>query len=424
MTQGLIRADSTPSYMKIATPKANSEIDLFNSFGNPPDQSPRGFKIGEGVKQEEPYDDFNFGDRLPPLETPKTVFMPDLPNLSPTPTRNLAKRRHTPGDKIETPSIKLKGAKLSENIGASCFKIKTEEVPDPTPTTPSNHKQLMVRLLEKTLQHQRIDALDLQGFNSNDLELVRSIVKRKYSVNISQHDFVDKKRLADILNSLDENQKTEKRSEENNKLIFKRAIKYMIADYKEKHANELKEVRKNEYEAKICKYYFGNEPLPESKKSSISNNKERKERSVKVEEMDASKPRETTGQEIADFVINPNTINAKYIRFVFSSALFKAFFDDFVDHKFMKDYAKSRTNKLLKIVDTIYDYTKHKKVKQFQVQAAQTYIERNAKFKLPWTDKELEKCKTSMKEFIKRVYKNKEKEAARKLTATRSHSKK
>lgn len=107
-------------------------------------------------------------------------------------------------------------------------------------------------------------------------------------------------------------------------------------------------------------------------------------------------------------MINPNTINAKYIRFVFKSVAFKEFFDDFVANHFIADYRKNRPNKVRKIIDAVYANLSTKKAKQFQIQNATDYIEKNPKFKLPWSDKELQVCVQSTKEFIQRVFRVRE----------------
>ena len=253
----------------------------------------------------------------------------------------------------------------------------------------------------KTLAHEAIDKSDLEILTIVDLEILRSIVKRKYKINIAVKDLEDKKKLLNTLNSLDDIQKSIKRSEENNKLVFKRSIKFLISKRKAEDP-ELKDKKKKEYETYICRQYFGGIPLPEVKK------RKHAQQDPDLQEP-SSKSGSTLNLEKADekvrrFVINPNTINAKYIRFVFKSPEFKKYFDDFIDNLFIRDYQRSRKSKVLKIIDVIYSSLNQKKTKQVRVQTAKDYIEKNAKFKLPWTDKELRECLKSTKEFIGRVF--------------------
>lgn len=245
---------------------------------------------------------------------------------------------------------------------------------------------------------------DIEIFTSVELDLLQSIVKRKYKINIPSKDLEDKKKLLVVLNNLNKNSKAEKRSEENNKLVFKRALKYLISTYKIFHADEVKDKKKKQYEGLICKKYFGDIPIPEPKKKAKDN---------KTSTKRAQNQAKTLEDKLRQFVINPNTINAKYIRFVFKSTSFKSFFEDFVKNHFINDYGRSRPSKILKIVDTIYTEYADKKAKPFKRDAAKKYIEQNAKFKLPWSDTELEICIKSTQEFIQRVFKREAKKGSK-----------
>lgn len=87
-------------------------------------------------------------------------------------------------------------------------------------------------IIKKIMVHAQILKSDFQHFNAVDYDILRSIVKRKYKISIQPKDLDDESKLLDILNRLDDNRKTSKRSEENNKLVFKRAIKFLINKYK------------------------------------------------------------------------------------------------------------------------------------------------------------------------------------------------
>ena len=102
-------------------------------------------------------------------------------------------------------------------------------------------KIAMQQLMMKTLSNSRIETTDLQAFGPVDFEVLRFIIKRKYKIQIS---VTDSSKLLDTLNKLDEDQRSEKRSEENNKLMFKRAIKFLISRYKKTRWSEMKELKK------------------------------------------------------------------------------------------------------------------------------------------------------------------------------------
>ena len=274
-------------------------------------------------------------------------------------------------------------------------------------------KLTLVRLLMKTLVHEQIDIHDIEAFDSRDLDILRSIVKRKYRFDIGSEGFDDKKKLLAELNSLDIEKRTEKRSEENNKLMFKRAIKYLIIWYKKNRWQDMKELRKKQYETMICKEFFSDVPLPEcckpkslgeDTKDNAKRTSSRKKESAKAPSQ-AEQATAKADELLRKFVINPNTINAKYIKYVFQSDSFKDFFDDFVANHFIADYKKHRGSKIVKIIDTVYSSLTSTS-NQNDTNSVKEYIEKNPKFKLPWTDNELELCTESTRQFILRVFRS------------------
>lgn len=373
------------------------------------DLSPISNKFGDVEKKDKRFVDPSPKIVQPSTLTPKVVSHPIVESF-PTPmTTSLRKRKPIPVDKIDIPLPQLRPKKQppksanthhSDEDSHSGHEFETELPPE---------RQAMLSLLVKIMKHDIVHLNDLEGFSPVDLEILRSIVKRKYGININPRDFDDKKKLILELNSLDNKQKGAKRSEENNKLVFKRAIKALISSYKNLNYQEMKDMKKKEYECIIVRHFFGGIPIPESrKKNSETKDNEKKpyDRSSHMEQKyGAPPPPGIKGDEkIRRFVINPNTINSKYIRFVFKSVAFKEFFDDFVTNHFIADYRKNRPNKIRKIIESVYADLSSKKAKQFQVQNATNYIEKNPKFKLPWSDKELQKCIKSTQEFIQRVF--------------------
>ena len=266
---------------------------------------------------------------------------------------------------------------------------------------PANQQRLVI-LLDKMLAHKPVHDTDLAEFSSDDFGFLRAIVHRKYKITLTNQDIKNLESTANLLNKADKLQAEFKRSEENNKLVFKRALKYLIHEYRIDHSKELRNLKKREYEALICKAYFSSIPLPEAKKP-------------KAKKLAPETPKGALGkrgggkksdnilkpeEKIRGFVINPNTINARYINFVFGSDDFKTFFYHFVEKHFLADYGGSRINKLIKIVEHVYE-----KKQQASLQLAQDYIEHNAKFKIPWSDHELKVAVKSACEFIARVQK-------------------
>jgi hypothetical protein len=393
------RSDSQPSYTKDTTPRANSEFEFFNDM-NGMGVSPRSYKfVDEGNGDKFQYESSPRAAFVTPKEVAERRTQVIAPEAG-TPLSNLRKRKPSLLDKIEVPLPKLRqfskpitGKTIENEDSENELEILDIELPP--------NQQTMLGLMVRILKHDNIMQSDIEGLSHIDLDIVRSIAKRKYGITINPKDFDDKKKLLLDLNNLDAKQKGQKRSEENNKLVFKRAIKNLISKYKVDNHNDVKNMKKKEYETLIVRYYFGGIPLPDIKKRKDVENSNSKDKSPK-----AATSGSKGDEKLRRFVINPNTINSKYIRFVFKSPAFKEFFDDFVTNYFAAEYKRFRPNKIRKILDAVYSNFSHKKPSQLQIQNAKGYIEKNPKFKLPWSDKELEACVASTQDFITRVFKD------------------
>lgn len=305
--------------------------------------------------------------------------------------------------------------KTHETSRSGSVDAEDDDIPDTQLTDLPANQQKMVLILDKMLSHRHVHESDLSEFSTVDFEILRAIVHRKYKVTLTNQDIKKIGSAVDLLNKVDELQFESKRSEENNKLVFKRALKYLINQYRKDHSKELKHLRKKEYEALICKEYFGSVPLPDTKKSKSKSKDELDGSRIKGQRKGAAKKSEPTlkqEEKIRGFVINPNTINSKYINFVFGSESFKEFFYQFIEQHFLADYGGARKHKLVKIVEHLYEKESTNGVKD-----AMQYIEHNAKFKIPWSDKELNVGVRSTREFIGRVQKKVEKTKASKTAA-------
>jgi hypothetical protein len=418
--------DSVPSYTREMTPRADSDLHYLATYMG--EVSPTSNKFGDLERPDKKITEpspkaAQYEHEFSPTQKVKAsqVAAPaSTPIVMPTPmTSSLRKRKPIVQQKIEpsVPTLRSSAAARTNRVPerrdkqaeheddeSDNLEIAEAELPP--------ERQAMLFLLVKILKHDAIIESDIEGLSPVDLEIVRSIVKRKYGVSINPRDFDDKKKLILELNSLDSRQTGAKRSEENNKLVFKRAIKCLLSTYKATHKQEFKDFRKKEYESVIVREFFGGIPLPEPKKKGGAANSAEPEEQSKAGGRTKSSPQRTSivspitkgDEKIRRFVINPNTINAKYIRFVFKSTAFKEFFDDFVANHFIADYRKNRPNKVRKIIDAVYVNFHSKKTRPTQLQNAKDYIEKNPKFKMPWSDKELETCIKSTKEFIQRVF--------------------
>ena len=99
------------------------------------------------------------------------------------------------------------------------------------------NQMAILNLFLKILEHNPVNQLDLQNLEFDDYVIIKSIIARKYKIEIPQEQFTNLGELACLLNSLETNQKSERRAEECLKLFFKRALKYLIRSKRESDEN-------------------------------------------------------------------------------------------------------------------------------------------------------------------------------------------
>ena len=173
-----------------------------------------------------------------------------------------------------------------------------------------------------------------------------------------------------------------KRLEENYKLVFKKALKYLLSEFKFK--NHLR-VRKQQLEQMFYDHYF----------------KEAFEKEGLDEEFYLSGTRDSNKK--GQCLFNPKTINSKYVASIMKSQNFVKDFNEYLNNEFMQDYGKTRDYKIKKVLEKCYDFLGKKKN---GAQKVKDYIENNPKCKLPWSDKELSTAKESVFQLLNHKIKN------------------
>ena len=415
------RHDSIQSNMSYSTLRPLEELHHATSF-KITDLEPKNNKLSSG---------FNYHSELPNdavFSTNETGFESLIPRASSI-LESVDYSQNDENLKKRQPKMKegFKGIKL-EDVKKEADEDEDDESSDGEPLDPNN--QDLLTILCKLLSQDLIVVEDFANIGKVDLEILKSIIKRKYKLEKKDHLPDSKESLVRKLNEIKVQNKTDKRSEENNKLVFKRTLKKLLNKFKDQTRDEAKKKKKYkvEFETKFCKKYFSNIQIPEQKKPRVENgkklgkNKNGSEKGKKStassffpdeqayfrseEIFDRKKSLVNYDEKLRKFVINPNTINAKYIKFVFSSGEFKKFFDQYINNGFVKDYQKTRDHKIRKIIRTIYSKKPVEAGLESSVlREVQKDIENNSKFKLPWTDFELKECVSSTITFIDRVNK-------------------
>lgn len=266
------------------------------------------------------------------------------------------------------------------------------------PTTGSKmigqNKSSIIRLLTKIFQKQKILEADINSFCYIDKEIVRSIIKRKFKKIIA----IESTQLLQNLNSIQSSACKSRRAEENNKLVFKRAIRELINKSKEEHLKFGTMKNKKFFETKVCEMYFQN-PIPCEENLSQSPNRD----FTNMDPIQGNYPCRDI-ETIRQFVFKPKNMNIAYIRYLYNSENFRLFFEEFVSDSFIKNYKRCRGKKVLKLINAIYAMFPEADVAPESVPLAiLNYIETSPKFKLPWTDEELLHCVDYTKKLRNRL---------------------
>jgi hypothetical protein len=226
--------------------------------------------------------------------------------------------------------------------------------------------------------------LDLiESLSREEKYILSSLVLRKF--NIKMQPTASSSQIVHSINSQRELSKA-KRLEENYKLVFKKALKFLLKKFKK--TNDIRG-KKCELELQFYKFYF----------------EEVFKRDRLEEEMGINNDgKNFKGQTL----FNPKTINSRYVSNIMKSQIFQSHFEDFLENQFITDYNKTREFKIQKVVEKCYECYNKKKGGGFE--EVQRYIEQNPKCKLPWSNNELVSARESVKQLLINKLKREEQE--------------
>ena len=249
----LARNDSTQSTFGRSDPKPLEDLHHSTSF-KIVDASPKNNKLKTGFS---PFDENNHVaselQREPSLlhQGSRRVFSYD--SASAKEDSQLAKRKPLPKVKLEDIKVEEQDDSEDEADGVSLQNL------------PPNQRALVL-IVSKMLDQTPIIASDFADVKKIDLEVLRSIIKRKFQTDLEPHLFEAKDKLVATLTEITNRELTTKRSEENNKLVFKRAMKSLLTLFKDGLKPESKKNKhKRDFEFSFCKKFFSGIPLPKPK---------------------------------------------------------------------------------------------------------------------------------------------------------------
>lgn len=246
---------------------------------------------------------------------------------------------------------------------------------DDRPAKTVGEKNKLLILMMALFEGKDLKVAQIEALSKEERHILASLVQRKFGIKFAPTESTSN--ITSIINRERHNSKA-KRLEENYKLVFKKALKYLLRKFKRHH-----EVRgkKSDLELGFYKHYF-----------------EEAFKKDGVEEEMGLDPNSSNFKSQSLF--NPKTINSKYVTNVLKSKLFLQNFQDFLGNHFMTDYNKSREYKIQKVVEKCYEcFTKKNRGGYEEVQK---YVEKNPKCKLPWSDQELEAARKCVRELIEK----------------------
>lgn len=244
-------------------------------------------------------------------------------------------------------------------------------------TYPGDSFLILMKIMMIIFEGKEVSDACLKYTTDSELSLLSSFVLKKCKVAFNPSD--PKEKIAEIINTHKTAYK-HKRNEENYKLVFKKAIKFMTKKLKA----ELPEIARDRRRLLLAFYskYF----KKDFEKAGI-------EKSLDLHVSNKDK----LADNFCNKIYNPKTVNPKYISTV---AFSKTFIEDIVsylNHNFFPDYTKSRYYKLERILNSCRDSIG---CNQENILRLKQNIQTNPRFKLPWYDDELRKAMACVKNYL------------------------
>jgi DNA-dependent RNA polymerase auxiliary subunit epsilon len=239
---------------------------------------------------------------------------------------------------------------------------------------PANNKNKLLDLMMRLFQGDPLYEDHIERLSLDEKYILSSLVKRKFGITVQIKE--TNRKIADVINVQKEMAKS-KRLEENYKLVFKKALKYLMKKFKK--IGDVK-AKKTDLEHQFYSAYF--------------------EEVFKRENLESEMGIRYEGKTFkGQALFNPKTINTKYVSNIMKSNRFHTDFTEFLEHHFLDDYKKTRQFKIQKVVEKCYEcFGKKKGSGGFD--EVQKYIEHNPKCKLPWSDIELVHARDSVKMLL------------------------
>lgn len=171
-----------------------------------------------------------------------------------------------------------------------------------------------------------------------------------------------------------------KRPEENYKYIFKKCLKKLKCRFAE--TSEVRGCKKEELERRFYGHYFGEI----AKKEGLMLESFYQPRNPKAVKSDASpSSRQLRKAEQVSAKDIPKTISAKYIQTISKSKQFLKDFHDHLDKSLLQDYLKSIDRKIAGMFADWQGVVNKGQMTTVEVKEVCEKIEKNTKFKMPWT---------------------------------------
>ena len=275
------------------------------------------------------------------------------------------------GQSAELTSVTIRPKRVSGasiDSGVTCpLSLRVQEAP-----TQAKILQKLSKTLYKLFLCADMGADDLD-LSVAEIRVLKEVVVKKFTgtaeCDISNiYKINDKMALLELLNSVTSEHKSMKRVEENNKFVYKYAMKYL------KRLFFLRKGLRNSQVSEVCFYEFYFKSTAEHLKIPLDHFYDPLYKTLNK---------------------NPayKTVNNKYMALIFSSSQFKSDFFNFLKNEFKKTYNDAVPGKLhkffRKLRTELLNFDPLRRDGEDAIERFSRRLQRNRKCKLPWTYREI-----------------------------------
>lgn len=264
--------------------------------------------------------------------------------------------------------------KQLQSYSAEKSSKSNDSSPSMSTSTRKRDKSMINDLIERFLEEEPISREDWDTVRKEEQIILNCLIKRKLGFDILEY--------IRVKGVVKEGAVKCKRLEENYKMVFKGALKYLSSNFKEKKAKKKTKAE----DIAFYQHYFGSV-------ANDSNPLEAFFHPNKYHQINARKLKANSAKNANN---NQKTMNSTYLENLLSSERFRNGLEQYLNTDFINGYKMRRRKK----IDNFIDKIKKENFFNQDLVKLTNYLENNPKCKLPWSNKELMAAKNCVMSLI------------------------